>query len=85
MIFYNFNVVCKKNNQTSISDVDREISTLGSTDNAGNSVNLISGIIRLPIGSGFLYLHQRASDDRFYLSHTIIGKRRGSQLPVLST
>ena len=66
MIFNNFNVVGKKNNQTSISDVDREISTLGSTDNAGNSVNLISGIIRLHIGSGFLYLHQRAMIDSIY-------------------
>ena len=45
-----FNVMDKKNNQTSVSDADREIPTLGSTDNAGNSVNLVSGIIRLPLG-----------------------------------
>ena len=40
----------KKNNQSSKSDADQEIQTLGSTDNAGNSVNLVSGIIRLPSG-----------------------------------
>ena len=34
----------KKNNQT-----DREIPTLESTDNAGNSVNLVSYIICLPL------------------------------------
>ena len=40
--------VGKKNNQTSVSDADREIPILGSTENAGNSVNLVSGIIRSP-------------------------------------
>ena len=49
----NFNVIGKKNNQTSVSDADREIPALGSTDNAGNSVNLVSGIIRLPSGWDF--------------------------------
>ena len=43
----------KKSNQTSVSDADREIPTHGSTDNAGNSVNLVSGIIRLPSGWNF--------------------------------
>ena len=43
-----FFVIGKKNNQTSVPDADRQISTLRSTDNAENSVNLISGIIRLP-------------------------------------
>ena len=43
-----FNVIVKKNNQSSISNADREIPTLGSTDNTGNSVNIVSGIIRLP-------------------------------------
>ena len=37
-----------KNNLPSVSDADREIPTLGTTDNAGNEVNLDSGIIRLP-------------------------------------
>ena len=44
-----FNVIGKKNNQTSVSDADREIPTLGLTNNAGNSVNFVSGIIRLPL------------------------------------
>ena len=43
-----FNVMGKKNNQTYVSDADLEMPTLGSTDNAGNLVNLVSGIIRLP-------------------------------------
>ena len=42
-----FNVIGKENNQTSVSDADRENPNLGSTDNAGN---LVSGIIRLPSG-----------------------------------
>ena len=50
MINNNFNIIGEKNNQTSVSDADREIPTLGSTDNAGNSVNLVSGIISLPSG-----------------------------------
>ena len=43
-----YSIIGKKNNQSSVSDTDLEIPTLGSTDNAGNSVNLVSGIIRLP-------------------------------------
>ena len=34
-----------ENNQTWVSDADLEIPTLGSRDNAGNTVNLISDII----------------------------------------
>ena len=37
----NFNVI-GKNSQTSVSDADREIPTLGSADNASNSVSLVS-------------------------------------------
>ena len=48
-----FNVIGKKNNQTSVSYADRKIPTLGSTDNAGNLVNLISSIIHLPLGWDF--------------------------------
>ena len=48
MINKNFNAIVNENNQTFVSDADPEIPTLGSTDNAGNSVNLVSGIIRLP-------------------------------------
>ena len=43
-----FPVIGKKNNQTSVSDADREIPTLGSMDSAGNLVNLVSDIVHLP-------------------------------------
>ena len=46
-------IIGMKNNQLSVSDADRETPTLGSTDNAGNSVNLVSGIICLPWGWDF--------------------------------
>ena len=45
--------------------------TLGSTDNAGNSVNLVSGIIRFTLGVGFLSASE--SDDRFYLPFLVRG------------
>ena len=35
-----FNVIDEKHNQTSVSVADREILTLGSTNNAGNSVKI---------------------------------------------
>ena len=63
-IFFSGNML--KNNQSSVSDADREISILGSTDSAGNSVNVVSGITRLPrVG-----ISQSASeiDDRFYFT-----------------
>ena len=47
------NVIGKNNNQSLVSDVDRETPTIGSTDNAGNLVNLVFGIIRLPSGWDF--------------------------------
>ena len=37
----------KKDNQSLVSGADQEIPTLGSKDNAGNSVNLVSGITPL--------------------------------------
>ena len=40
------NVIGKENNQTPVPDADREIPTLGSADDARNSVNLVSDIIR---------------------------------------
>ena len=52
MINNNFNVIGKKNNQTSVSDADRQIPTLGSTDNAGNSVSLVSGFWYYPFTFG---------------------------------
>ena len=58
-----FPVIGKKNTCSLVSDVDREIPTRGSTDNAGNSVCRVSGIICLPSG-----LHQRPMIDSI-LSH----------------
>ena len=46
-------MIGKKNNQSLVSNADREIPTLGSMDNARNSVHLVSGIIRLPSGWDF--------------------------------
>ena len=59
-------IIGKKNNQLSVPEADREILTLESKDNAGNSVNLISGIIRLP--SGWDSLSASETNDKFYLS-----------------
>ena len=56
----NVNVIGKKNNLTSVSDADREIPTLGSTDNAGNAVNY-----SFTLGLGFLCLHRRPMTDSF--------------------
>ena len=50
---YSFNVIGQKNNQISVSNADREIPTLELKDNAGNSVKLVSGIIRLPLDWDF--------------------------------
>ena len=59
-----FNVIGKKNNQTSVSDADREIPTLGSMDDAKNSVSLVF-TFRL----GFLCLHRRPMRDPILLYH----------------
>ena len=48
-----FQRIGNKNSQSLVYDADREIPTLGSTDNAGNSINLILGIIRLRSGWDF--------------------------------
>ena len=61
------NVIGKKNNQTLSFDADRDIPTLGQTDNAGNSVNLVSGIFRFPSGWNFSVCIGDRSD-RFCLS-----------------
>ena len=53
MIKIFFYVLGKKNNQTLVSNADPEIPTLWSMDNAGNSINLVSSIIRLPSGWDF--------------------------------
>ena len=53
IIIVNFDVIVKKNNHTLVSDEDRKMPILGSTDSAGNSGNLVSGIIRLLSGLDF--------------------------------
>ena len=57
-----------KNNQSTVSNADREIPTLGSTDNAGNSLDIVSGIILLPSGRGFSVCI--GANDRFYLFYS---------------
>ena len=61
-----FPIIGKKNNQSSVFDADREVSTLRSKDNAGNSVNLISDIVRLPLVGISRFASE--TNDRFYLS-----------------
>ena len=63
VIFFLFQRKGKKNNQSSVSEADREIPTLGSTDNAGNSGNLVSVYPRVGISRS-----ASETDDRFYLS-----------------
>ena len=63
MVNNNFIVIGKKNKKKSVSDADRGIRALGSTNNAGNSVKLVFGIIRLPWGLGFLCLNRRSMLD----------------------
>ena len=53
-----FPIIGKKNNQSSVSDADREIPTLGSTDNTGNSVNLVSRHYPFTLGLESLGLHR---------------------------
>ena len=54
-----FNVKGKKNNQTSVSNADLEIPTLGSTDNAGNEVKPRFRHYPFTLGLVFLGLHRR--------------------------
>ena len=57
-----------KKNQMSVSDADQEIPVLGSTDNAGNSVNL-HGFLHLPFTSGWDFsVCIGPMNDRFYFS-----------------
>ena len=57
----------KINNQSSVSNADREIPTLGSTDNAGNEVNLVPALSVYPRFG--IALSASETDDRFYLYH----------------
>ena len=52
----------KKNDCSLISDADREIPTLGSTDNVGNLINLVTCII---LGA-VIFLSASKTNDRFY-------------------
>ena len=62
MVFIIFNVICK----TSVSEADQEIPTLGSRDNGGNSVNLVSRLSVYPqVG---ISLSASETDVKFYLS-----------------
>ena len=63
-----FPIIGKKNDQSSVADADRKIPALVSTNNAGNSVNLVSGVIRLPFGWVGISLSASEADDRFYFS-----------------
>ena len=66
MINNDFNGIGKKNKETSVSDVDREIPTLGSTNYTGNSVNFVSALSVYPrIG---ISRSASETDDRFCLS-----------------
>ena len=58
-----FNVIGKKNNQTSVSDADREIRTLGYTYTAVNSFPALFVYSRVGIS-----LYASVTDERFYLS-----------------
>ena len=48
-----FQKIGKKKNQSLVSGTNQEIPTQGLKVNAGNSVNLVSGIIPLPSDWGF--------------------------------
>ena len=50
---YIVQIIGKEKKQSSVSDADREIVTLGSTDNAGNSVNFDFCIFSLLSGWDF--------------------------------
>ena len=54
MIFNIF--LCHREENYSNISADREIPTLGLTDKAGNSVNLVSGLVRLP-SVGILHIY----------------------------
>ena len=66
MINNSFNIKDKKNNQTSVSDADRKILTLGSTDNAGNLVTSFLALSVKPCVE--ISLSASETNDRFYFS-----------------
>ena len=68
ILFYS--IIGKKYIQLSMYDADREIPTLGSTDNAGSSVNSFPALSVYPrVG---ISLSESETYDRFYLSQMLI-------------
>ena len=63
-----FPITGKKSNQSSVSDADREFPTLGSTDNAGNSVTSLPALFV----DSLVWISRSASetDDKFCLSQS---------------
>ena len=59
----------KENNQTSVSDADREIPTIGSKDNAGNEVKTSFPALSITLGLGFISLHRGPIIDSIFLAH----------------
>ena len=81
---YETTIIGTKNNQSSSSDAVREIPSLGSTDNAGNSVNLVSGIIHLPRFG--ISLSASENNDRFSVySLSLFDHAKGGKLIALYT
>ena len=67
-----FNIIGKKNDQTSVSDAGREIPSLGSTDIRKLCIPRFRHY-PLTLGLGFLCLHQRPMID--YIYHTpVVGE-----------
>ena len=60
-----FLIIGMKNNESAVFDADPDIQILGSTENVENSVNLVSGIFRLPFGDDRFYLSDMRYTDRF--------------------
>ena len=61
-----FRIIGKKNNVSSVSDANREIPTLGSTDNAGNEVKPRFRHYPFTFELGFLGLHRRPMIDSLF-------------------
>ena len=64
-----FPIIGKKNNQSSVPDADREIPTIGSMNNAGNSVVSFPALSVYPLVR--ISLSASKTDDRFYLYYSL--------------
>ena len=67
-----FPIIGKKNNQSSVSDADWEIPTLGSMDNAGNLVNLVSS-------RAWISRSASETNGRFYFSSRVAPSEKGGK------